>query len=246
MKKLLISTILIILLTVSLSAHFTWIRVDNGKIAKGKPVHLKISHGHDFPSAGSSLPASSIKAYLKDPAGKIKKIEKVKREKGYNSAKFIPESEGAYVFYFIYGPIIRSKTTRGWKTGGPDKYPKARDSFQKYETSAAYAKTEGSDWNNFKPLGLKYELSPIKIGDKIEMILLLDGKPISGIEIEMTTISGSKSVGKTDKKGIFKYKPVNGFKGEILFSAEVRNKALKGANYKKELYITTMLIDMRQ
>lgn len=245
MKKRIATIVLISLFAVGLFAHITWMRIDNGKLTVGNKAVLKISHGHDFPGTGSSLTPTSIKTFVRDSSGKITKLSETAQHKGFNSVEYTPWQEGLYTFYIEFGPIIRSKTTRGWKKGSTDEYPKALDSFCKTEYSIIYARTTGAKWETQKPLGIKLELIPKKIGQTIELQLLLDGKPVENTDIEITTIKGEIPGGKTDKDGIYKYKLPTNFNSEIIFSANIKKDAPKGANYKIEFLTVNTLIDLR-
>jgi hypothetical protein len=126
------------------------------------------------------------------------------------------------------------------------KYPVAVYRIKKYESATAWVKTPSTPWGKLNPLGLKYELLPVRIGDEIELLLIKDKKPLPGVRIDVILPDAKpKSIGKTDTNGMIRHKLPAGYNREILFSAQVITPQPEGAKYNREAIRTTTLIDFR-
>ncbi len=246
-KGLIISLAVMMLFALTAMAHFTWIRIYTGELRPGVEASAMISHGHDFPLIGVTPAFDETKVYVKDFRKDKTEQLKADRQSGFLGAPVVVPAEGVYAFYFITDRGVMSKTTRGWKPGGLDKYPKAIDSYKKYEASVAYVKSPKADWVNPKPLGFRLELVPLKISaGEVKLQLLLDGKPLAGKRIRLAmALKKPQIIGKTDDKGLISYQPAKGFHAELLFSATENIPAPKKYHTKRIQLLTSTLVDLR-
>lgn len=234
------------LISLSLSAHYSWIRVNSGAMQTGVPAVLKISHGHEFPTSGQSLPMAYTNIYVRGADGKTTRIKPYKQS-GFLTAEYKKiDEKGLYTFYFISNPGVMSKTTKGWKIGGMEKYPVAIYRIKKYESATAWVKTPNASWGKLNAVGLKYELLPVKMGSEIELMLIKNNQPFRGVRVNVILPDAKpKGIGKTDSNGMIRHKLPAGYNREILFSAQVITPQPEGAKYNREVIRTTTLIDFR-
>ncbi|NWF97324.1 MAG: DUF4198 domain-containing protein [Nitrospirae bacterium] len=192
MNKRLIFFLAIIFMAVSqVSAHDAWIQ------KKGDNFVIVYGHGSKLEPYDFSK-IKDIKAY--DVSGNSKKVS-------HKEGEIIGAVHDAIIFTLFFDNGYWVNTTDGWKN------LTKREALQKglqiviAERSLKFHKYFLKWAENFaKPLGIKYEIIPLKnplllkAGDSLPIKVLLDGKPVENASI--STAESHDAVAKTDKDGL--------------------------------------------
>jgi len=188
-RRILILALPFLLLASPCLAHDFWVEKAG--------TTLKVVYGHGsqrLPYDPSSI--KEVRAF--DAQGK--EIQ-VGVEKKKDSALLVPK-EAASVITMMVDDGCWVKTIMGLKKGSKRDTKKAIDFYQALDCSKAilaWGEATG------KPLGLKLEIVPlqnvfeVKVGQKLPVKVLLDGKPLPNVEVESIE---HKKTAKTDAKGI--------------------------------------------
>ncbi len=196
-KRMLFTVVLLLLTTQLVLAHDTWIEKRNGQ--------LLVLRGHGG-EVEAYDPALVKEGKALDAKGQVIEMEIVKnKENASLSPKGNPAIIGA-----LYDSGYWLKTTDGWKKAtkreGKGKYEIVESIKSKQWCKSFLATSDES----LKPVGQQFELVPqkdpttVRVGDKLSMKVIFDGKPVDGAII--TTSSGhasdAKDALKTDKDGM--------------------------------------------
>lgn len=190
MKKWMVFTLMVTLLSASaLYAHDTYV------IKEGDA--FVVIHGHD----GKSDPYNpqfikTPKAY--DASGKDLEVT----TKFEESRVLLNMLKDPALVSFVYNTGPRVKTAEGWKSMSKSQ---AKDVID----SAIWVKNvkQINQWHErfIKPLGAKMEIVPLsnplalKVEDKLSFLLLYDGKPMAGVNVNAPGVE--KDTLKTDSAG---------------------------------------------
>lgn len=190
MKKTILFCILMLIISVNVSAHDAWIE------KKGNNFNVVYGHGVETESYVSDK-VKEVKAY--DANGNI--VQAVIEKEGY-PVIIKPKGNAAVItLYFDNG--FWSKTPDGWKNKPKKEQPDAVESSHSVKCSKAM-----SAWSDklSKPLGMKMEIVPlsnpflVKAGGSLPIKVFLDGKPAEGASVN---IGGyHKEDMKTDRNGM--------------------------------------------
>lgn len=209
-----------ILLTAPLSAqaHELWVMAQPPQDGVFK---ADIGYGHDFPNL-EPIPAKRLHIFeplvLVTPAGKIT-LDQVGENYAYQ--KKIDLKKGSYPVLGFYKPTFWSNGTGGWAQTDRAQRPDA----DYVEEAIMYGKTivnvEGASDDSFisKPVGQRLEIVPlvnpakVKVGDKMPLQVLLDGKPARELAVNATFGGFSDKgyqafAGKTDVRGCIDFLPL--------------------------------------
>ena len=196
-KRIFFAALLFLSATQVALAHDTWIVSQDGQ--------LFVLRGHGG-AAEAYDPALVKEAKARDPKGRIIEMEIVQnKENASLSPKGNPAIVGA-----LYDSGYWLKTTDGWKKStkreGKGKYDIVESLKSKQWCKSFLATSD----ENLKPLEQQFEVVPqkdpttVRVGDKLSMKVIFDGKPVQGAII--TTGGGhasdTKDALKTDKEGV--------------------------------------------
>jgi nickel transport protein len=196
-KRILFTVLLLLPATQLVLAHDTWVGKRNGE--------LLVLRGHGGQVEGYD-PALVKEAKALDAKGRVVQVEIVKNKENVSlSTKGNPTIVGA-----LYDSGYWLKTTDGWKKAtkreGKGKYDIVESIKSKQWCKSVLAPSAECS----KPLGQRFEVVPqkdpttVKVGDKLPIKVVFDGKPAEGAII--TTGGGhasdSKNPLKTDKDGM--------------------------------------------
>lgn len=223
-------------------AHFTWLApVSN--LEAGKPVVIRIGHGHHFPESEEAINAKQLDLFAVTPSGSRVKLSPSSVRTAV-TADFTPKEAGAYRIAFVQDRGVTSRTPRGVKPGGRDQNPDATMASRTLRTSVSYAATGKARPTGGKPLGLEIELSGEFDGGAWQLLIMKQGKPLAQAAVEVFLAGAAKAVsaGKTGQDGKLRYQPPAGSKGPALFMVELKEPAPSGAkydtvNYESSLYV---------
>ncbi|MDR2198891.1 MAG: DUF4198 domain-containing protein [Deltaproteobacteria bacterium] len=204
----------------SLTAHDMWTSADNP--TPGEPLKLSLGYGHDFPSF-EAIPAEELPFFqvrLAGPKGDVP----ITRDSvdNYKWTTNDPVEAGSYVFVSDVKPIYWSQTPDGWVMKPKNEAPGATSCGYFIESAKGIinvgAPTDAAIVS--KPVGLPLELVPksnpdnLKTGEKLALVVYLDGKPAPGVKVEGRPAGFDKTVGSPEAKA---YSSVSSPKGEITF-----------------------------
>ena len=225
-------------------AHYTWIGPVDGPFEVGKTAKIQISHGHKFPASEEAINASQVEAFVVTPSGGRVKLDVAA---GPNSvgASYAVKEAGLHRIAFVQDRGVNSRTPKGLRPGGRDKNPDATQASRALRTSVAYVATGGSLVSKAKPVGLEIELTAELVGGAWHVQLLKQGKPASGVALDVFLAGAAKvePVGSTGADGKVIYRPAGGSKGPAMFTAEVRETPPAGAKYDYTSYGTSLYVN---
>jgi uncharacterized GH25 family protein len=223
-------------------AHYTWI-APAGKLETGKPVEVRIGHGHNFPESEEAINAQQIDLFAVTPSGERVKLTPTRAAHAV-TASFTPRQAGAYRIAFVQDRGVTSRTPRGVKPGGRDQNPDATSASRTLRTAVAYTATAGVPASGGKPLGLEIELSGEFLSGAWQLQLLKQGKPLGDTAVEVFLAGAAKGVeaGRTGPDGRLRYQPPAGAKGPAVFTAEKKEPAPNGAKYDTVNYETSLYV----
>lgn len=215
--------------------HYTWIAPETAFVA-GKPVTLRIGHGHTFPVSEETINAGQLDLFVMTPSGKRVALKAAAATKSV-TANFTPTESGAHVIAFVQDRGVSSRTPKGLRKGGRDVNPDALTASRTLRTSVAYGGVAMT-----KPLGLEVELTARYASGTWTVQLLKDGKPVAGVGVEVFVAGApaANGLGKTDAEGKVRYQPPTGAAKQALFMAEFKQAAPKGAAYDALNYETSL------
>jgi uncharacterized GH25 family protein len=199
-------------------AHELWVMVQK---PEGGIFRANIGYGHHFPNL-EPIPTDRVHIFdplvLVTPKGKVT-LDQVGENYAYQ--KKIDLKKGSYLVLGFYKPTFWSKGPEGWAQTDRAQRPDA----VYVEEAVMYGKTilnlDGASDNGFisKPVGQKLEIVPlvnpvkVKVGDKMPLQVLLDGKPAKAVPVNATFGGFSDKdyqafAGKTDAQGRIDFLPL--------------------------------------
>jgi nickel transport protein len=196
-KRILFSVLLLLPVTQLVLAHDTWIEKRDGQ--------LLVLRGHDG-SVEAYDPTLVKEPKATDVKGQVIAMEVVKNKE---NATLSPTGDPAIVAA-LYDSGYWLKTTDSWKKStkreGKGKY----DILESIKSLQWCKSVLAATSESLKPVGQGFEIVPqkdpmsVRVGDKLSIEVLYDGKPVEGAIV--TTGGGhasdSKSPLKTDKEGM--------------------------------------------
>lgn len=224
--------------------HYTWV-APVAALEVGKPATVQIGHGHKFPASEEAINAAQVDLYVLTPSGAKIKLAAAKGT-GFVSAPFQPKEAGPHRFVLVQDRGVSSRTPKGVKQGGRDKNPDAMQSSRTFRTSVAYVSAgQAAPPKSAKPVGLELELTAERTTSGWQVQLLKNGKPASGIAVEVFLAGAAKAAdaGKTGADGKINYALPAGAKGPALFSAMFKDGAPSGAAYDSVNYETSLNVN---
>jgi uncharacterized GH25 family protein len=226
-----------LLAVVTAFGHYTWIAPETAFVA-GKPVTLRIGHGHAFPTSEETINAVQLDLFVLTPSGRRVPVKAAAAVKSV-TATYTPSETGAHTVAFVQDRGVSSRTPKGLKKGGRDVNPDAVTASRTIRTSIALTETKG-----IKPLGLEVELTAQLSSGAWTIQLLKEGKPQAGVAIEVFLAGASTAgeAGKTNSEGKVRYQPPVGAGAQALFVAEFKQAAPKGASYDAVNYETSLYV----
>jgi nickel transport protein len=195
-KRVALAVVVTLIAGQAVLAHDTWIEKRNGELL------VLRGHGGEVEAYDATL-VKEPKAL--DANGQAVEIEIVKnKENASLSPKGKPVVIGA-----LYDSGYWLKTTEGWKKAtrreGKGKYEIVESIKSKQWCKGLLSESA----ENAKPLGQRFEVVPLKdpmtlkVGDKLSIKVVFDGKPVTGVVIAPGGghASESKNPIKTDQEG---------------------------------------------
>ncbi len=217
--------------------HYTWL-VRTHYSASGDMAYLEIGHGHHFPESEEAPSVSHLKAFLVNAKGESKPLPLKAEGKTLKFEAPLAGRELARVYYARDRGVI-SQTAEGWKDGGRDQHPGAKQSMKMLQYGIAWVGFVGTS-NSAKPLGLELELN-YETGMRGRMVRVMrKGKPAK--DVAVLAVLGEDSeidLGKTDGQGYVSAGKVPEGK-PVLFSTRLESPAAKGANFDKTVLGCTL------
>ena len=195
-KRMLLGVLLVLLAACSVLAHDTWIDKQNGELL------VLRGHGGKAEAYDSSLVKEAKGLDAKGHAVEVQ-IKKNK-ENAALLTKGDPAIAGA-----LYDSGYWLKTTDGWKKA-TKREGKGKYNIVESLKSKQYCKNfQATCSESSKPMGQRFEVIPqkdpmsAKVGDKLAIKVLFDGKPVEGAIINVGGGHGdAKNLLKTDKSGM--------------------------------------------
>lgn len=232
-----LSFIPVALLASAAYGHYTWITPETAFVA-GKPVAIRIGHGHAFPSSEETINAAQLDLFVLTPSGKRVPVKAATAVKSV-AASYTPTESGPHTIAFVQDRGVSSRTPKGLKKGGRDVNPDALTASRTLRTAVAAASATGA-----RPLGLEVELTAQLASGVWTVQLLRAGKPHAGATVEVFLAGASSAVvaGKTDAEGKVRYQPPAGAVKRALFAAELKSAAPQGASYDAVNYETSLFV----
>ncbi|MBL8228144.1 MAG: DUF4198 domain-containing protein [Bryobacterales bacterium] len=224
-------------------AHYTWI-APVALWEVGKPAALQIGHGHRFPLSEEAINARQVDLFVVSPSGARTKLTAAPAGPAVTST-FTPKEQGPHRIAFVQDRGVTSRTPRGVKPGGRDQNPDAKSASRTLRTAVSYVGTNGAAPVAGKPLGLEIELCAELVNGAWNLLALKQGKPMSGVGIEVFLAGAEKALdaGKTDGNGKLRYQPPAGAKGPAVFTLELKEPAPAGSNYDTANYETSLYVN---
>jgi uncharacterized GH25 family protein len=209
--------------------HFTWV-APSGELAAGKPIKIMVAHGDRFPHGDEAINAAQVKLWMLSSSG-VKTDLKPVATKTAVLADFTPTQTGPHRIVFTQDRGVMSRTPKGVKPGGRDQNPGATESFALLRSGLHYL---GSNTAALPALGLDLELTAHADKGNWNLQLLRGGKPVAGetVKVLLNNQEEGAAVGKTDANGKLVFKPAAGYKGPVLFLAEVKEKLTGAIDYR--------------
>lgn len=232
-----ISYLTVALLAAAAYGHYTWITPETAFIA-GKPVTVRIGHGHAFPNSEETINAAQLDLFVVTPSGKRVPVRAAAAVKSV-TASYTPTESGPHTIAFVQDRGVSSRTPKGLKKGGRDVNPDALTASRTLRTAVASGGATGA-----RPLGLEVELAAQFVSGVWTVQLLTGGKPNAGAAVEVFLAGAASAVaaGKTDAEGKIRYQPQVGSAKRALFTAEFKQAAPQGASYDAVNYETSLLV----
>jgi nickel transport protein len=194
MKRTIVLALFLTLFSATtLYAHYAWV------VKEGDILVVKYGHGDKIDPYKPAY-VTAAKAY--NASGKEIGVTIKPQE---TRAVLVPGQAPALVS-ITYNSGAWVKTPEGWKNISKPEAKKEGKTVLQSDKSLKYSKAIWQ-WNPrfSKPLGVKMELVPLKnplvlkVGDKLPLQILYNGKPLAGIEVRG---EGAKDGPKTDQKGL--------------------------------------------
>ncbi len=196
-KRIFLGLLLVFLVGHSVLAHDTWIENRDGQVL------VLRGHGGKVEAYDSSL-VKEGKAI--DPKGQAVEVQ-IKKNK--ENASLLTKGNPAVVCA-LYDSGYWLKTTDGWKKA-TKREGKGKFNIVEALKSKQYCKSVLDKCPEItKPIGQRFEVVPqidpltVKVGGKLPIKVVLDGKPVEGAIIDLVGGHGSdpKNPLKTDKDGM--------------------------------------------
>jgi len=196
-KRVALAVVVTLIAGQSVLAHDTWIEKRNGEL------FVLRGHGGEVEAYDATL-VKEAKAL--DANGQVVEMEIVKNKE---NASLAPKGKPV-VIGALYDSGYWLKTTDGWKKAtkreGKGKYDIVESLKSKQWCKSLLAASAG----NAKPLGQGFEVIPqkdpmtLKVGDKLSIKVVFDGKPVTGAIIAPGGGHGTdlKNPIKTDQDGM--------------------------------------------
>lgn len=228
-----------LLVTAALAtAHYTWIAAE-GTAAPGKPLTLRLAHGHHFPEGGEQIDATAAAVTAISPSGRRTPLAFANR-----AVTYTPREPGLHRIVFSQDRGVYSRTPAGLKPGGRDQHPDSAQSFRSYRSSVALLLV-GSPATPpaASATGTEAELLASHEGGEWELTLIAGGKPVPGALIEAFPGGAPKAIpaGKTDTSGKVRFRAPRGA-SQILFSSEWKSPAPAGQKFETIFYSTSLCL----
>jgi len=222
-------------LTVSLFAHYTWITPAPAIVEVGKSVKIRFMEGHAFPDGGGPVRDMKAKLTLLQPSGKSVKLTPADQGNGLE-ASFQATSRGVYRLAGELDYGVSSRTPSGLKMGGRSKNPKAISATKYYGSFLCAVRTSPSPLSSSGPLmGLPFEISWTRQGNRLIIRAAADNKPAPGVEISAAFGTGEpQTKGNTDTAGNLTLDVPGNFQGLILLNGLWVKSMPPGADYDTE------------
>ncbi len=227
-------------LVISLWAHFNWIAPLEREVKVGETAFFSLNHGHQFPAGEETPNMDYVKAFVFTPSGE--NIELIPKDQDGSLLVSFPVKEtGCHIVYFEDDRGVRSRTPRGWQSGGKDKYPDASLSMKYYSSSLAYFQVGEGELEIF-PLGLPFELSGSIRNNNLNVAVFKNKEPVEGVEISLVSEHAEPQViGKTDKSGRIDHK-LNNLNGKLLVIASYFKEMSSESDYKEDRAASTLYL----
>ncbi len=212
-------------------AHELWVVAQQ---PEGDVFKADIGYGHSFPKL-EPIAADRIHIFdplvLATPDGKVT-LDQVGENYAYQ--KKIDLKKGSYLVLGYYKPTFWSNGPEGWAQSDRIQRPDAAYVEEAIMLGKTIANVKGATDDDFisKPVGQQLEIVPlvnpakVKVGDKMPLLVLLDGKPVKAAAVNATfggfSDKGCQAfAGKTDGQGRIDFIPLK----EGYWVVRVSNKA---------------------
>ncbi|MCU0228675.1 MAG: DUF4198 domain-containing protein [Bryobacterales bacterium] len=239
-RACLLLTVVVLLATVPMAwGHYTWL-VRTHYSSGGDKAFLEIGNGHHFPESEAAPNVSHVKVFLVNAKGEQKSLPFQVSGKALAIEAPLAGKELARVYY-VRDRGVMSQTAEGWKEGGRDQHPTAKQSTKMLQYGIAWVGFQGSAIGA-KPLGLELELN-YETGMRGRMVRVMrQGKPAK--DIAVVAVLGEDNeieLGKSDAQGYVSAAKAPEGKA-VLYSARFEMPATKGANFDKSSITCTLSV----
>ena len=166
LQKIKCAALICLLLPAAVCAHDNWITASDYFPEPGEEIILYIGNGHNFPVSDTAIPERFVGAILVTaPDGSTKRAAvSTDPENNRLVSSFTAAAQGAYIVsYSVKRPGMEEPLAVG------------AAAVISGEDSGRYARGEGLE---ISPLR---KLSGLRAGDKLPLVLLLDGERIAGV-----------------------------------------------------------------
>ena len=199
-------------------AHELWVLAHQ---PEGGVVKADIGYGHDFPKI-EEIPANRVHIFdplvLVTPEGRVT-MDQV--GKNYAFQKKMDLKKGNYLVIAYYKPTFWSNGPEGWAQTNRTQRPDAEFVEEAVMFGKTILRVQGCVGDSLisKPVGQKLEIVPlvhpakVKVGGKMPLQVLLDGKPAKAVAVNATFGGFSDKgyqafAGKTDAQGRIDFLPL--------------------------------------
>lgn len=189
-KRITLTTMLLLAFCSTALAHDMWGTSENPAV--GKPITAVIGYGHNFPE-WEAIPSDEIGLFK--PVRVIGPKGDLTMKPGADNYKAISQEElvkGTYLVIADVKPVFWTKTPDGWSQKPKSEEPQALSCGLYIENAKGIVNVDGAAEAELigKPVGLPLEIVPlanpatVKPGQKIQLKVLFEGKPLAGAKVE--------------------------------------------------------------
>lgn len=219
---------------VALQAHDTWLSPAPSTARVGGTVTVLLASGHAFPEAEEPVRNVTLKVIVVDPSGKSTVLATSDQGRG-PEASFQVDAQGVYRVAGEYDRGLISRTPAGWKPGGKSEHPNATGSIKSYNSFLCAVRTSGTALASSAPLGLAFEVSWERRGDRLIARATAKNRPVQDAEISLILGAGeAKPWGKTGADGRLEVAVPGAFKGLLLLKASSSKPMPPGSEWDEE------------
>ncbi len=215
----------ITLAAVSAHGHYTWVAPSEAW-TPGKPLKIMVAHGDRFPHGDEAINATQVKLWMLAANGTKTDLKPVATKSAVLADYTPAASAGPQRIVFTQDRGILSRTPKGVKAGARDQNPTATEVFSILRTGVHYIGSQPQP----TPVGLELELTARFENGVWHLQLLRSGKPLAGQTISVLLKEQEKetAIGKSGTDGKLTFTPAAGYKGPLLFLAELKEKLSGG------------------